>query len=146
MLEDLQAVANRQKESLTLELQLAQIREHLHHLGDVVINSDRCGVGFGGAARGDVVVSGSLEARRATARFGVVMGLRTSITRAQRESTRILGRMSKRPKKTSCAGTVSWETAAPSGVLVPKVSPPYIFNVSIGKIRTILTPLEIGEI
>ena len=81
---------------------------------------DRCGVGSGGAARDDVVVSGSLEARGATASFGAVLGLRTSITRAKRESTRVLGRLSKRPKKTSCAGTVRWETAAPSGVLVPK--------------------------
>ena len=96
MLEYLQALVDREKERLTLELQFLQIREQLQQLGAAAAGGDRRGVGSGGAARGGVIVSGGPKARAATAILCSGRGLRTSITRAQRKSTRALGVLSKR--------------------------------------------------
>ena len=76
----------------------------------------------------------------------MVLGFRTSITRAQWEATRALELISERPYRTSCTGTASEEKSAPAGAVAPNVSPPHIFNVSISKIRIILTEVVIREI
>ena len=64
--------------------------------------------------------------------FGAMLGRRTGITRAQREATWSLGLLSKRPKKTSCAGTANGEKAALSRDLTPNVSPSRIRKAKFG--------------
>ena len=63
MLEELQAVVDRDKKSFPLKQELTRIKLQLQQLGAAAARSGRLRVGSGGAATNGVVVSRGLEAR-----------------------------------------------------------------------------------
>ena len=145
MPENLQAVVDREKKRLALELQLAHIGEQLQQLGPITARSDECGLGSGGAARGGVVVSG-LKARGATASFWSDAGAEDQYHQSPAGSYPGSQSAGQAPVEGVLRRDSQWGKGCTISGFDPERESAAHFNVSVVKIQIILTSVEVGEI